>query len=122
MPNWSFLTGTPENVAALWKALGVGYDRTSEPAGPPPTDWLTGKPLTYDVDHQDIVFVLGPDGHERWLVDGTPSVPGASAVPSTLQSFLNDDGLSNESAAPDPNWTAADVLHAITYVTGHPLG
>jgi protein SCO1 len=122
-PNWSFLTGTPAQVANLWKALGVSYDRTAEPADDPAAiDWLTGKPLTYDVDHQDIVFVVDAAGHERWLVDGTPSVPRSSAVPTTLQRFLNDDGRANESAPPDPAWTSADVLHAVGYVLGQPLG
>jgi hypothetical protein len=78
--------------------------------------------LTYDVEHQDIVIVIGPDGHERWLVDGTPRVPGPSSVPAPMQSFLSADGRANMTAAPDPSWTPQDVEAAIAYVTGHPVG
>jgi protein SCO1/2 len=115
-PGWSFLTGTSAAVAALWKSFGVGYDRTPTTETPPPKDWLTGAPLTYDVDHQDVVIVIGPDGHERWLVDGTPRISAPSSVPSSLQTFLNEDGHGNETAPADPTWTAADVVSAVRYV------
>jgi cytochrome oxidase Cu insertion factor (SCO1/SenC/PrrC family) len=117
-PSWSFLTGTSGQITQFWKSFGVAYEKKPEPKGQPPKDWLTGKPLTYDVDHQDIVFVLGPDGHERWLVDGTPRVPAKGLVPSTLQSFLNPDGLANETAPPDPYWTPKDVTQAVALVSG----
>jgi cytochrome oxidase Cu insertion factor (SCO1/SenC/PrrC family) len=120
--NWSLVTGRPSDIAALWKSFGVGYDRTPTTETPAPKDWLTGMPLTYDVQHQDIVFVLGPDGHERWLVDGTPRVSGPSSVPAPLQSFLSGEGRANESAPPDPSWTPQDVEAAVTYVTGRPVG
>ena len=115
-PNWSLVTGTSSVVSALWKSFGVGYEKKPTTATPPPKDWLTGSPLTYDVDHQDVVIVIGPDGHERWLVDGTPRVSGPSSVPSTLQTFLNEDGRTNETAPTDPTWTAADVVSAVQYV------
>ena len=118
--NWSLLTGTSTAVAALWKSFGVGYEKTSAVAAPPPKDWLTGSPLTYDVDHQDVVIVIGPDGHERWLVDGTPRVSSPSSVPAALQNFLDEDGRSNETAPADPTWTAADVLSAVRFVVAHP--
>ena len=113
---WSFVTGSATDVAALWKFFGVAYERTPTTATPQPKDWLTGAPLTYDVDHQDVAVVIGPDGHERWLIDGTPKVSGPSAVPAPLQSFLNDDGHANETAPADPTWTPADVVSAVQYV------
>ena len=72
--------------------------------------------MTYDVDHQDVVIVIGPDGHERWLIDGTPKISSPAAVPPSLQSFLNDDGHANETAPADPTWTVADVVSAVQYV------
>ena len=121
-PNWTFVTGNPSDIDALWKQFGVGLERKDIDEDPAPKDWLTGAPLTYDIDHQDIVIVIGPDGHEKWLVNGTPSIGPSAGVPSTLQSFLSEDGLANESAPPDPSWTAADVEAAIAYVTGTPVG
>jgi protein SCO1/2 len=117
-PNWSFVTGSSADIAALWKSFGVATERTATTASPAPRDWLTGKPLTYDVDHQDVVIVIGPDGHERWLVNGMPRLPASAAVPAPLESFLNGAGLANQAAPPDPSWTPQDVLAAIAYVTG----
>jgi len=119
-PGWSLLTGTTADIAALWKSFGVGYEKSSTTAAPPPKDWLTGAPLTYDVDHQDVVIIIGPDGHERWLVDGTPKVSGPSAVPSSMQAFLNEDGHHNESAPADPSWAATDVVSAVRFVVTSP--
>jgi cytochrome oxidase Cu insertion factor (SCO1/SenC/PrrC family) len=115
-PDWSLVTGSPADIAALWKSFGVAFERTPTTATPPPTDWLTGAPVTYDVDHQDVVIVIGPDGHERWLIDGTPKISSPAAVPPSLQSFLNDDGHANETAPADPTWTVADVVSAVQYV------
>jgi protein SCO1/2 len=120
--HWSFLTGAPADIATLWKSFGVATEQTPITESPAPKDWLTAAPLTYDIGHQDVVIIIGADGHEKWLVNGTPSVSSRSAVPSTLQSFLSADGLANESAPPDPSWTAADVESAITYVTGRRVG
>ena len=120
-PGWSFLTGSAQDITELWNSFGVGYEISTITASPAPKDWLTGEPLTYDVDHQDLVFVIGPDGHERWLVNGTPSVTSPGLVPRRLDSFLNAMGHSNESHAPDPSWTPADVVAAIAVVSGKSL-
>jgi cytochrome oxidase Cu insertion factor (SCO1/SenC/PrrC family) len=120
-PNWTLLTGTPSTIATLWKVLGVQYSRTPSDT-PPPTDWLTGKPLTYDVSHQDVVFLIDATGHERWLVEGTPDTGGA-APPPTLQHFLSDEGRANlkNPEATGQTWTARDVESAITWLSGRPL-
>lgn len=119
-PNWSFLTGTPSQIAALWKAFGVDYARVAEGPGPLPTDWWTGKPLHYDVAHQDVVFVLGPDGHERWLTQGSPDTEGAKP-PQPLLGFLDDDGRKNLDSPEQPAWTPEQVEQAVAYVTGKPI-
>ena len=93
------------------------------PSGePPPTDWLTGRPLTYDVSHQDVVLVIGPDGHERWLAIGTPAVSSPDTLPTTLGRFLNDEGRHNLASPAPGAWTAADVERALSSVTGRSIG
>ncbi len=57
--DWPLLTGTPVNLDALWKYLGVSVQIVPEEQ-PPKIDWLTGKPLTYDVDHTDGYFLIDP--------------------------------------------------------------
>jgi protein SCO1/2 len=114
-PNWHVLTagaGTDQ----LWKTLGVYYRRVPSEA-PPPKDWLTGRPLTYDIEHQDAVFVIDAKGHERWITQGSPSV-GASAVPTPMRTFLDEQGRSNLASPSGPVWTSSDVLAAVSAVTG----
>jgi protein SCO1/2 len=120
-PTWSFLTGTPAQIAALWRTLGVAYDKVPEPAGSTAVDWQTGKPLTYDVEHQDVVFVIDGQGHERWLVTGTPYTNGVQP-PSTLSQFLSADGKANLMTKADIAWVPSDVESAVAWVTGHPVG
>lgn len=118
-PDWTFLTGTPADVAAFWAGLGVAYSKT--PDEPPlPKDWLTGKPLTYDVTHQDGVFLVDGRGHERWLVLGTPDSRG-QAPPPTLNTYLNDEGRENLAHPPQPGWTAEDVTAAVAWWTHQPV-
>jgi protein SCO1/2 len=120
-PGWRFATASPADLDRLWKFLGVATAKVGEDVTPAPTDWWTGKPLTYDVQHQDLVYVLGPEGHERWEDDGTPDTRGA-APPPTLDHYLSPAGRKNLTAPADPSWTAEDVQTALTYVTGKHLG
>jgi cytochrome oxidase Cu insertion factor (SCO1/SenC/PrrC family) len=115
-PNWRFLTGRPADLATLWHFLGVAYSRTPQKA-PHPKDWLTGAPLTYDVQHSDVVFVIDGGGRERWLVLGTAATRGESP-PATLDGFLDDEGRANLRSPEPGSWTAADVEAALTMVTG----
>jgi cytochrome oxidase Cu insertion factor (SCO1/SenC/PrrC family) len=114
--NWQFWTGSAANIAALWKEMGVAYEKVGEDPGEHPLDWWTGKPLTYDVNHQDVVFVLGADGHEKWLVQGNPNLQGGK-VPAFLVHFLSALGRANQASPGALSWTAGDVTAALTYVT-----
>ena len=116
-PNWEFLGGTPDQIAAFWNAFHLSYGRVPNDPGPPPHDWLTGAPLTYDVDHENVVYVLRPDGQVAWLVDATPWVNGAQ-IPLKLEKFLSETGLHNQNTVANQSWDVPDVLQAIRYVTG----
>jgi protein SCO1/2 len=120
--NWQFWTGTPANIAALWAELGVAYQKVGEGADDVDhVDWWTGKPLTYDVNHQDVVFVLGADGHEKWLVQGNANLQGGP-VPEFLVHFLSAQGRANLASPGAQSWTSKDVTVALTYVTGKQIG
>ncbi len=114
-PNWRFATGKPSDLDALWAFFGVGHQKVPEDPGPAPRDWLTGRPLTYDVAHQDIVWVLGPDGHAVWEDDGTPYTHG-QAPPGVLNKFLSGEGRRHLHAQPNAStWSAAQVESALRY-------
>lgn len=108
-----FATAKAADLSLLWKSLGVYYERVAGEKGA--VDWQTGKPLTYDVDHQDIVFVLDASGHERWQADGTPNTVG-EAPPTKLKDFLSPQGKQNLAHAADPSWTAKDIEEAVAHV------
>lgn len=118
--NWRFLTGRPADLSLLWQFFGVAYGRT--PDKPPyPKDWLTGQPLTYDVMHQDVVFVIDRQGKERWLTIGTAATDGTQPPP-TLDAFLDTDGRADLRAPGPDSWTAEDVEAAVASVAGEKVG
>jgi cytochrome oxidase Cu insertion factor (SCO1/SenC/PrrC family) len=117
-PNWYFLRGTDAQIAAFWNAFHLAYWKTpDDPGEPQPHDWLTGAPMTYDVDHQNIVYVLGPTGDIDWLVDATPYANG-ERLPPTISGFLDKSGIKDYTDLPNPDWTAQDLEQAIAYVSG----
>ena len=120
-PNWEFLRGSAAQVAAFWAAFHLSYAQVAnDPGHAQPRDWLTGAPLTFDVSHQNILYVLGASGHIRWLIDAAPNVTGA-APPDKLRAFLNSQGVHNLTSPDGPSWTAAELEQAIGYVAGAPV-
>ena len=85
--DWPLLTGTPANLDALWKFLGVSVQIVPE-AQPAKIDWFTGKPLTYDVDHTDGYFLIDPAGHERFSDSNPPNLHGH--LDKKLTNLLNE--------------------------------
>jgi len=121
--NFSLLTGTPENLAILWKYLGVGYDKQPQD-DPPGINWRTGQPLTYDIQHTDVLMYLDAAGHERFDIVGMPNGTGAQLT-SGEQGFLNDEGQENLTDTEDAAWTQAQALQVVSWLAGkniHPLG
>lgn len=112
--DWGLWTSTPAQMAAFWKSFGVSYQFVPEEQ-PAKTDWWTGMPLTYDVDHTDGYFLIDADGHERFVDAGAPDIPNLSPK---LKSLLNVGGL-QDLAHPQPtSWTTGDLLAALSWVLG----
>jgi len=115
LPNWTLLTGTPENLGTVLKYFGVGYEKTAE-ENPPGIDWLTGKPLTYDLTHSDVLIYLDEAGHQRFVIQGMPGGSGAALTDGEL-SFLNDQGRSNLTDAADASWTGDQALQVVSWLS-----
>jgi protein SCO1 len=103
------LTGTQAQIRRLWKFFGVYYHRVPQ-GNPPDTDWLTGKPETFDVQHSDNFFIVDPAGQERLVDEGMPSVDGR--LPGGLTRLLNDQGRQNL-AHPQLPWTAGELAQDV---------
>ncbi|HEX4752629.1 MAG TPA: SCO family protein [Solirubrobacterales bacterium] len=110
---WELVTETPAHLATLAKFFGFSYEKIAE-GNPPSIDWWTGKPLTYDVDHSDNYFVIDPSGNERVVQDAAPDFHGKLAP--KLQKFLSPVGRQHQKHPPQPDWTTADALAALSHV------
>ena len=113
--DWELWTGTSANVATFWKPFGVEYQTVPEEQ-PPKTDWFTGQPLTYDVDHTDGYILIDGAGRERFVDASAPNEKGA--LDAKLRGLLNDGGLHHLQNPQAPDWTTADALTSISWLLG----
>jgi protein SCO1/2 len=115
---WDLVTAPPSELRALSTFFGFSYQKVPEdqPAG---IDWLTGKPLTYDVDHSDNYFVIDPYGVERVAQDAAPDFRGI--INPKLYNFLSKLGREHAAHPAQPDWTPEDVLKALSIARGRPL-
>jgi protein SCO1 len=123
MPDWTLLRATPANTKRLWKYFGVFYGRTKEPK-PASIDWLTHKPLTYDVDHADDLIFLNAGGQQRFIVNAAPDVQtsGGKVPPKQLVQFLNPDGIKAlYKPHPVDDWTVDQGLQVFSWLLNHKL-
>lgn len=118
--DWTLLRASPADTQTLWHFFGV-YDKRVPEGKPADTDWLTGKPLTYDIDHSDDLIFLDGNGHERFIVDGSPDSLG-HLPPARLVKFLGDQGRKNL-YHPDPaaSWTVGQGLRVFSWLTNQRL-
>lgn len=114
--DWLLLTTSPSNLAKFSKYFGVFYTKTKE-GSPPDIDWLTGKPLTYDIAHQDAVIFLDKQGHERFLLLGNANTQG-TAPPPTLSNFMDAEGRKNLTDPGPISWTVPEGLQVTSWLLG----
>jgi protein SCO1/2 len=111
-------TGTPTNLDALWKFLGVSVQIVPEEQ-PAKIDWYTGTPLTYDVNHTDGYFLIDASGHERFSDSNPPDLHGQ--LDPKLKGLLNAGGIKNLDNQAAPNWTLSDALSSLSWLVGRPI-
>lgn len=113
--DWDLWTGTSANLATFWKEFGVSYQVVAEDQ-PAPLDWYTGGPLTYDVAHTDGYFLIGTDGHERFVDASAPNLGGR--LNKKLSSLLNQGGRQGLDHPVGPAWTVTQALASISWLLG----
>jgi len=117
--DWTLLTGTNANVRAFWKPLGVWYQKVPEEK-PAEIDWWTGKPLTYDVDHDDGFILINPSGEERFITLDIPDLHGELAA--GLRSLLDSQGLQYlDHGSPGNEYTIPQALGALSWLVGRSI-
>jgi cytochrome oxidase Cu insertion factor (SCO1/SenC/PrrC family) len=118
LPNWTVLRASPADTAKLWKYFGVQYNREKE-ASPPDIDWLTHKPLTYDIAHSDDLIFIDANGHERFVVNADPDARGLD-TPAKLVKHLSPQGKhALRSPNPVASWTVSQGLEVFSWLTNH---
>ena len=115
---WELVTESPAALGALTKFFGFTYAKVPEDK-PASLDWLTGKPLTYDVDHSDNYFVIDPRGFERVVQDAAPAFHGK--LNPKLYRFLGKLGRQHLAQPPQPAWVPSDALRALAVSVGRAL-
>ena len=118
--NWSTLTGPASSIRAIWKSFGAAYQQVPEDS-PPAIDWWTGKRLTYDLQHTDLVAFLDTKQHERFLINEAPNTAGRQP-PQTLKKFLSAEGRQNLThPLAGASWTPKDAATVVNSIAGSKL-
>ncbi len=112
--HWTLATGSASGVNSLWSWFGVYSQVVKSDSGV--IDWMTGKQITYDVNHADVIVIIGPNLRWRWLDLGSPAVTNPKAkniVPTKLYSYLSSGGKTNLITPQQPFWTTGAVYGAL---------
>lgn len=115
--NWILATGSSDSLRRFWAALGTYIHRVPDKP-PAPRDWLTHKPLAYDLTHSDEVYFVDSSGHERFLLEGMPHVAAGSPVPATLLRFMDAKGHKNILDPGRNAWTLPQEIEVVSWLTG----
>jgi protein SCO1/2 len=116
--HWPLLTGSEPTVRAFWKFFGVYFAKVPEQQ-PAKTDWWTGKPLTFDVDHTDGFILIDATGHERFITVQPPNLHGK--LSPGLKALLNAGGLQNLDSQTPSSWTIPEALADVGWLVGRTI-
>ena len=121
--NWKVASGSKSSLDLIWKFFGAPAKQefySEKELNEMPADWQTGKPNLYDMIHVDMVIVIDPTGHWRWLNLGAPKT-NENKVPAKLEKFLSPDGLRNLTKPEEPTWSVKSVISALNDLSGSKL-
>lgn len=118
--DWTLLTGTPDAIAALWDYFGVHRQLIRQRAAPV-LDWMTLRPVTHTVAHNDQVHFLDGARHDRFVLAGPGHVLRTAAVPAPLDVFLDATGQRELSDPQLTSWTARQVLNVLGWLTARQI-
>jgi protein SCO1 len=115
---FTLVTESAASLASIARYFGFSYQKVPEDT-PPGVDWLTGQPLTYDVDHSDGYVILNAERAEIFGSGAAPSYGGP--LNPKLEQFLSPLGHLHQKHPPKPSYTDADVLEALSWALGQSL-
>ena len=113
---WTMAVASATDTAALMKYFGITTEKMTSSGGSDVIDWMTGQPLTYDLSHSDGFSVINTAGVERFVSGATTAFHGT--LPSSLNTFLSEEGKATLADPPKNGWTPSDALGAISWAAG----
>jgi protein SCO1/2 len=114
--DWTLVTGSADGLATLWDHFGVYRERVPQDTDRA-ADWMTLRPLTYTVAHNDEVHFLDRREHDRFVLAGPAHVQRSAAVPALLDTFLDGQGRRDLTEPALNSWTARQVLNVLGRLT-----
>lgn len=114
--DWILATAPPTTLDTLWRYFGVSRQRV--PAGPRAFDWMTRRPLSYDIHHNDEVHFIDPTGRDRFVLGGPARVSSADDLPAALDVGLDNRGRRTVSDPALTTWTPRQVLNVVSSLSG----
>jgi protein SCO1/2 len=115
---FTLVTESAADLATIARFFGFSYQKVPED-NPPSLDWLTGQPLTYDVDHSDGYVILNAGRAEIFANGAAPSYGGP--LNPKLEQFLSPLGHLHQKHPPRPSYTDVDVLEALSWALGQSI-
>jgi len=115
LANWELVTETPAALRAIAGFFGFVYQKVPED-NPPSIDWMTGKPLTYDINHSDGYVLISAQGVQRYSTGAAPDFHGKLAA--KLNAFLDQEGRYHLAHPPSTAWTPAIALTSLSWLLG----
>jgi protein SCO1/2 len=115
LPNWRALTGPPVVVDRLWDRLGVWRRQVRVPR-PYPRDWVTGRPLTTDIQHTDDLVFIDARQRFRFELEGTAALRSPRQVPRRIYAFMDRLGHQNARFPGRGSWSASQVTDVLQWL------
>jgi cytochrome oxidase Cu insertion factor (SCO1/SenC/PrrC family) len=112
---WPLLRADVAATFQFWLSLHASYKKGAPPT-PAPTDWYTGQPETYHLDHDSVAVIFDQNGDARYTLQGNPRL--GHALPQALAALL--DPQKAQSIQQTAAWSITDVLDRIDTVLGLP--
>src|SRR5258708_10567112 len=114
--SWPLLRTDTASTFQFWLALHAGYTK-APPKSPVPTDWYTGQPETYHLDHDSLAVVFDTNGDARYVLQGNPRL--GHALPQAIANLLGSPQRA-QSLQAQAAWSITDLLDRVDTVLGLP--
>jgi cytochrome oxidase Cu insertion factor (SCO1/SenC/PrrC family) len=114
--SWPLLRTDTASTFQFWLALHAGYTK-APPKSPVPTDWYTGQPETYHLDHDSLAVVFDASGDARYVLQGNPRL--GHALPQAIANLLSSPQKA-QSLQAQAAWSITDLLDRVDTVLGLP--